>query len=431
MHPTTAFSLSSANSWAQWDGLTKTISLSATTTVMATYLTSSNGGSNHILSKMYVDNAEQVSTRSIMGNTDYATNVGIYAGSLAAGSHTFTVYYRTPGSITMASGGSDWQTRALNVVELPGATAYVDSPTDAQTLNSANSWTAWPGLSRTISLSATTTVFAWYLTSTGGGDNHILSKMYVDSAEQTQTRSINGNTDYATNFGMYSARLSAGSHTFQAYYRTPGSITFSSGGSDWQCRTLGIITLADSTDAPTPAPSAPPTATPTPTPTAQPTPVPTPTPTEHPTTRPPSPSPSHSPTEHPTRVPTPTPTDQPTQVPTPTPTATPTQHPTTLPPTLDPTSPTPSRAPTERTENCHCTGCHAHYQTNGHIISSKEDCADTCYRNVPVKADGSSTTCAFSLYDAVSTKCYYYDAAQTAGISYQATGSAQFSCYHK
>merc|ERR1711998_603084 len=147
--------------------------------------------------------------------------------------------------------------------------------------------------------------------------------------------------------------------------------------------------------------------------------------------RAPSPSPSHSPTEHPT--PAPTPTHQPTKVPTPTPTLTPTQHPTTLPPTHHPTTLPPTQTPTGRTEQCNCAGCYNHYQTNGHILSSKEICADTCERNVPVKADGSAVTCAFSLFDEVSTKCYYYDAAQVANLTYAASSAdehARYSCYH-
>merc|ERR1711998_310508 len=190
-----------------------------------------------------------------------------------------------------------------------------------------------------------------------------------------------------------------------------------------------VAPTAVPTPAPTRAPTNVPTQIPSPSPTSVPTPVPSPTPSETPTTRPPSPSPSHTPTEHPTAVPSPSPTDVPTPVPSPTPT----QPPTTPTPTPAPTA-HPTYSPTERTEQCNCAGCYNHYQTNGHIPSSKEDCADTCYRNEALDANGDSVTCAFSLYDEITTKCYYYNAAQVSSISYTASGAAEharYSCYHK
>jgi len=129
------------------------------------------------------------------------------------------------------------------------------------------------------------------------------------------------------------------------------------------------------------------------TPTNPPTPVPTYTPTETPTTKPPSPSPSHTPTEHPTAVPTPTPTDVPTV------------------------------SPTSEVTNCHCTGCHDHYATNGHVASSHELCHEQCVGD---------SSCKFALYNTGTTKCYLYNAAQKANISYKSESTATaYSCYDK
>ena len=75
--------------------------------------------------------------------------------------------------------------------------------------------------------------------------------------------------------------------------------------------------------------------------------------------------------------------------------------------------------------NCHCSGCFNHYVTNGHVSSSPEICGEAC------EAD---SNCAFSLYDAISTKCFYYDEAQysSANITYEQTSAhEQFTCYHK
>merc|ERR1719181_607708 len=127
--------------------------------------------------------------------------------------------------------------------------------------------------------------------------------------------------------------------------------------------------------------------------TTAPTSVPTPTPTEVPTTKPPSPSPSHTPTENPTR----TPTHQPT--------------------------PAPTQQPSATAVNCHCTNCKNHYRHNEHIKSSPDLCGSTCQEE---------SQCAFSLYDAATTKCYYYNLQQLASIMYtRRAESSQFTCYHK
>jgi len=161
-------------------------------------------------------------------------------------------------------------------------------------------------------------------------------------------------------------------------------------GSQWNSWTHGgkevaYYTEAASTTAPTIAPTLTPTNTPTPSPTL--------TPTETPTTKPPSPSPSHTPTEHPTAVPTLTPTDVPTV------------------------------SPTAEVSNCHCTGCHDHYATNDHVPSSHELCHEQCVGD---------SSCKFALYNTGTTKCYLYNAAQKASISYTADSTASaYSCYDK
>jgi len=160
-------------------------------------------------------------------------------------------------------------------------------------------------------------------------------------------------------------------------------------GSQWNSWTRGgkdvaYYTEAANTLAPTSlTPTTPPTFTPTSTPSH--------TPTEHPTTKPPSPSPSHTPTEHPTAHPTRTPTVPPTP------------------------------APTRTVDSCHCSGCHDHFATNGHVPSSHEKCIEQCRGN---------SNCKFSLYHTITTKCYLYNAAQRAKLSYEWRGTDnKISCF--
>merc|ERR1711977_426989 len=148
-----------------------------------------------------------------------------------------------------------------------------------------------------------------------------------------------------------------------------------------------------------------PTRSPTRAPTAPPTYTPTHSPTEHPTTRPPSPS--HTPTETPTHNPTPTPTDSPTHTPT-TPTPTPTATPSFAP------SPSPTPAPTEEVTNCHCDGCHSHYERNEHVEKSPQLCDAWCIDD---------KLCEFSLYDTATRKCFKYDKC-VAAQSYHQNGTS-------
>ena len=85
-------------------------------------------------------------------------------------------------------------------------------------------WTSWPGLQTTIDVPADDNlVLITYQTASGAANTHVLSKMYIDGVEQVGTRSIAGNTVYGSNLGIFLGALSAGSHSLDVKYRTPGT----------------------------------------------------------------------------------------------------------------------------------------------------------------------------------------------------------------
>ncbi|MEL6534012.1 MAG: hypothetical protein AAFQ98_01305 [Bacteroidota bacterium] len=81
------------NTWTTIPGLSKTISLTQESTVLINYLISAHVGGGHFLSRIEIDGV--VVAKYITGNTSYYGNQDTYFASLAAGSHTIVVKFRT------------------------------------------------------------------------------------------------------------------------------------------------------------------------------------------------------------------------------------------------------------------------------------------------------------------------------------------------
>ncbi|MCP4658444.1 MAG: hypothetical protein GY856_23770, partial [bacterium] len=61
------------------------------------------------------DGSVKSDSRSITGNTGYWSPSAVWIGTLAAGSHTVKVQYRTPQGGT-STPSDDWQARVLKVL---------------------------------------------------------------------------------------------------------------------------------------------------------------------------------------------------------------------------------------------------------------------------------------------------------------------------
>eukprot|EP00927_Polykrikos_kofoidii_P033482 TRINITY_DN28309_c0_g2_i1.p1 TRINITY_DN28309_c0_g2~~TRINITY_DN28309_c0_g2_i1.p1 ORF type:complete len:791 (-),score=159.03 TRINITY_DN28309_c0_g2_i1:16-2388(-) len=120
------------------------------------------------------------------------------------------------------------------------------NPLSKFTLDGSDTWTQWPGLKKEIHLFSECVILAQYQTSTHGMNTHVMSRMTVDGSAVSATRSAQGNTKYATTFGVYTDSLAKGKHVILVQYRTSaaGNI-FSNGGQDWQTRALNILALPE------------------------------------------------------------------------------------------------------------------------------------------------------------------------------------------
>lgn len=107
--------LSKTNKWATFPDLSRTFSVSDQTNVLVFYQVTMPGGNSHLVTRLVVDNQVQIHSRAITGNTTYWSPSNVWIGTLAKGSHTITVQYRTPvgGTNTPAH---DWQNRVLKIL---------------------------------------------------------------------------------------------------------------------------------------------------------------------------------------------------------------------------------------------------------------------------------------------------------------------------
>ena len=87
------------------------------------YQYSGLGGDSHIVMRLSIDSVPQKHTVSLIGNTAYAGNFGLWQGSLNSGAHKITLDYRTPAK-TVNTVSSDlewahwnkWHNRAMTVI---------------------------------------------------------------------------------------------------------------------------------------------------------------------------------------------------------------------------------------------------------------------------------------------------------------------------
>lgn len=112
---TTNFTTSNSNTWADFPDLTQTITLTEEANVMITYNISMYGANNVLVTRLMVNG--NVRSKSLSGNIVYWNISSFWNETLAAGTHTIKVQYRTPKSNTFTP-SQDWQNAYLQVVVL-------------------------------------------------------------------------------------------------------------------------------------------------------------------------------------------------------------------------------------------------------------------------------------------------------------------------
>jgi len=110
----TSTALTQVSSKAKFAALTRTVTLTKRSMVMASYLFATDFLGGYVVSSLYIDSTTEYG-RAISGNTAYGTNTGTAFVMLDAGTYTFDVYYRSDNAITFGD-FSDWRSAQLSVV---------------------------------------------------------------------------------------------------------------------------------------------------------------------------------------------------------------------------------------------------------------------------------------------------------------------------
>ena len=112
---TTNFTTWNGNQFRDFANLTHTFTLTEEATVMVNYNISMYGGGSHLVTRLLV--GTDVRSRNISGNVLYWHIAATWYETLAAGTHTIKVQYRTPSTRTL-SPSADWNDAYLQVMIL-------------------------------------------------------------------------------------------------------------------------------------------------------------------------------------------------------------------------------------------------------------------------------------------------------------------------
>ncbi len=112
---TTNFTTSSTNQWGDFPSLTHTFTLTEEATVMVNYNISMYGRNSHLVTRLLV--GSNVRSEGISGNVAYWHVAASWFETLAAGTHTIKVQYRTPTTVTFGP-AADYQDAYLQVMIL-------------------------------------------------------------------------------------------------------------------------------------------------------------------------------------------------------------------------------------------------------------------------------------------------------------------------
>ena len=123
--PEKSIALKNSNTWAPTD-VTYAFKLSKQSHVIIMYQFAGFAGNSHIVMRLSIDSVPQKHTVSLIGNSAYSGNFGLWQGLLKSGAHKITLDYRTPARVVnsvspnldwpQVYGYRIWMNRALTVI---------------------------------------------------------------------------------------------------------------------------------------------------------------------------------------------------------------------------------------------------------------------------------------------------------------------------
>ena len=206
---------------------------------------------NYIVTALDVNGFYQRSSVFLKGPYNSLLLHGVWADNYRTGIHYFNLLYRTPVKFSFTDCNEDTQglnNKNLYVMMLPvSCKVYKVSPASIFTPGRTNRWAA-TDVTYSLVLSKQSHIIVMYqYAGRGGGtapNSHFVTRLSINSVPLKHTATHSADTTYVGNFGMWQGPLSTGTHKLTLEYRTPKAGTNHPEPTDWQTRTMTIISCS-------------------------------------------------------------------------------------------------------------------------------------------------------------------------------------------
>ena len=185
---------------------------------LSTEMTSSSA----VVTSLEVDGFHHNTATLLKGDNAFLDLHGAWARNLYAGPHYFTIQYRTPTGLSFTDCNEKY-TNNKNLYAMmlpPSCNAYSVQPKTTFSFGNSNRW-ASTDVTYSFTLSKQSHVIIMYQYAGKSGDSYIIMRLSIDSVAQKHSVSLNGETNFAGNFGLWQGSLNSGTHNVTLDYRTP------------------------------------------------------------------------------------------------------------------------------------------------------------------------------------------------------------------
>ena len=182
--------------------------------------------SSHVVTSLEVDGFQHNTATLLKGNNAFLDLHGAWARNLYVGLHYFTIQYRTSTGFSFTDCKEKY-TNSKNLYAMmlpPSCSAYSIQPKATFSLSNSNSW-ASTDVTYSFTLSKQSHVIIMYQYAGRGGSSHVVMRLSIDSVAQKHSISLDGDTAYVGNFGLWQGSLNSGAHKATLDYRSPAKTT--------------------------------------------------------------------------------------------------------------------------------------------------------------------------------------------------------------
>ena len=205
--------------------------------VMSAYQFSTEMASpKYVVTALDVNGFHQHTSTLLKGNNAYLDLHGVWAGNGRHGPHYFGLQYRSLTALSFTDCKENYKNNQnLYAMMLPpSCKVSTVQPMTSFALSSSDRW-ASTDVAFSFTLSKLSHVIIMYQYSGYGGSSYVVMRLSIDSVVQKHTVSLNGNTPYVGNFGLWQGSLNTGAHKITLDYRAPKATTNNvSPNLDWQ-----------------------------------------------------------------------------------------------------------------------------------------------------------------------------------------------------